>query len=116
MHAFIHQDTGIESLRNLVMEVHEEVQPDDFKFQRMYDDYIDDKVKQYLNEGIIYLVPENIHQIEPDELEEVLPPENGERVESNWVFMLSLPTLSDHTFWGIADRTGATPAYNYGFN
>ena len=83
MHAFIHQDTGIESLRNLVMEVHEEVQPDDFKFQRMYDDYIDDKVKQYLNEGIIYLVPENIHQIEPDELEEVLPPENGERVENN---------------------------------
>jgi len=42
-------------------------------------------------------------------------PENGETVGANWVFSLYLD-YSDHTFWGIVDRSGKKPAYNYGFN
>lgn len=42
-------------------------------------------------------------------------PENGETVRDNWVFSLYLD-YSDHTYWGIVDRSGKKPAYNYGFN
>ena len=49
-------------------------------------------------------------------LEDVYPPENGESVNDNWVFMLQLPTLSDHLFWAIVDRNGVKETYNYGFN
>lgn len=42
-------------------------------------------------------------------------PENCETVKENWVFSLYLD-YSDHTYWGIVDRSGRKPAYNYGFN
>jgi len=116
MHSFIYHDEDVESLRSLVVEIHQEVKPEQFKLRSMYDDYINDKIKKYLNEGVIYLVPENIHQLDPDDYEEVYPPEQGERVENNWVFMLSLPTLSDHIFWSIVERSGKNQTYSYGFN
>ncbi|MEE2758265.1 MAG: hypothetical protein VYA30_16520 [Myxococcota bacterium] len=43
-------------------------------------------------------------------------PENGERVEQNWIFVLQAESLSDHIQWAIVDRMGRTPTYNYGFN
>ncbi|WP_445384199.1 hypothetical protein ACT6NV_09315 [Robiginitalea sp. IMCC44478] len=44
------------------------------------------------------------------------PPEEGESAQENWVFYLSLPTLSDHLFWIIVPRDGQSEAYVYGFN
>ena len=44
------------------------------------------------------------------------PAENRERVEENWIFFMTLPSLSDHLLWAIVDRQGNRPAYNYGFN
>ncbi|NBT59330.1 hypothetical protein EBT16_11160 [bacterium] len=42
--------------------------------------------------------------------------EHGETVEKNWIIRLKIPTLSDHIFWAVVDRSGVTPPYNYGFN
>ena len=44
------------------------------------------------------------------------PAEQGESIVENWVITLDIPRLSDHLHWAIVDRTGVTPAYNYGFN
>lgn len=43
-------------------------------------------------------------------------PEHGEKVESNWIVRLKIPTLSDHIFWAVVDRNRAASPYNYGFN
>ncbi|MEY4631245.1 MAG: hypothetical protein RIQ81_1365 [Pseudomonadota bacterium] len=50
----------------------------------------------------------------------LLPPgtsaEHGEPAGPNWVFRMTAKGLSDHIFWGIVDRAGVIPPYNYGFN
>jgi len=43
------------------------------------------------------------------------PAENGEDVESNWIFALKINNFSDHLFWAVVPRNGEAP-YNYGFN
>ncbi|WP_141732788.1 hypothetical protein [Oligoflexus tunisiensis] len=47
---------------------------------------------------------------------QVYPPEQGESMQDNWIFFLSVPTLSDHLYWVIVDRKGQTAPYLYGFN
>jgi hypothetical protein len=42
--------------------------------------------------------------------------EHGEEVQANWIFKLSVPSLSDHVHFAVVDRSGKTPAYNYGVN
>ncbi|MCX6127503.1 MAG: hypothetical protein NTX25_00375 [Proteobacteria bacterium] len=44
------------------------------------------------------------------------PPENGEDIRQNWVFILQIPSLSDHIFWVIVDKSGLKQPYVYGFN
>lgn len=44
------------------------------------------------------------------------PPEQGESAKENWVFVLHVPTLSDHLYWVIVDRQGHKAPYLYGFN
>ena len=44
------------------------------------------------------------------------PPEERETVADNWIFSLSLFDLSDHIYWVIIPRDGASEVYNYGFN
>jgi hypothetical protein len=44
------------------------------------------------------------------------PPEQGESTEDNWIFVLHIPTLSDHLYWVIVDRRGSQAPYLYGFN
>jgi len=44
------------------------------------------------------------------------PPEEAEPIAENWVFFLSLSEFSDVLHWGIVDRAGVNPTYNYGFN
>ncbi len=78
---------------------------------------IDEKLRQYLNTGRIGLLPE--YDPNDEASWENLPyniPENRESVSANWIFVCSLPDLSDHIFWVIVDRAGEMAAYNYGFN
>lgn len=44
------------------------------------------------------------------------PPEQGESTRDNWIFVLRIPTLSDHLYWVIVDRRGQNAPYIYGFN
>jgi hypothetical protein len=44
------------------------------------------------------------------------PPEQGENTQENWIFVLHVPTLSDHLYWVIVDRKGQKAPYLYGFN
>jgi hypothetical protein len=44
------------------------------------------------------------------------PPEQGESTRDNWIFVLHVPTLSDHLYWVIVDRHGQKAPYLYGFN
>jgi hypothetical protein len=44
------------------------------------------------------------------------PPEQGESTRDNWIFVLHVPTLSDHLYWVIVDRRGQNEPYIYGFN
>jgi len=44
------------------------------------------------------------------------PPEQGESDQDNWVFVLYVPSLSDHLYWVIVDRQGKVAPYLYGFN
>ncbi len=41
------------------------------------------------------------------------PPENGEKVDTNWIFLLELKEISG-LYWAIVDRSGTKAAYNYG--
>ncbi len=44
------------------------------------------------------------------------PPEQGESFKDNWIFVLHIPSLSDHLYWVIVDRNGRSAPYLYGFN
>ena len=39
----------------------------------------------------------------------------GESVKDNWVFYMRL-TYSSHNYWGVVNRSGQPPVYNYGAN
>lgn len=41
------------------------------------------------------------------------PPENGEKVDNNWIFLLELQEMSG-LYWVIIDRSGTKAPYNYG--
>lgn len=44
------------------------------------------------------------------------PPEMGEDAAANWIFVLRIPSLSDHIYWVVVDKTGDKAPYLYGFN
>ena len=44
------------------------------------------------------------------------PAEHGEEVKDNWIFLLTIETISDHLYWIVIPRDGVKKAYNYGFN
>lgn len=101
---------SIESPRSIVMETFG-LFPDGFDSNEGWDNALTAKVKEFVLEGKMYLV-----ERERSEEAAYFPPEDGEEVETNWIWALSLPTLSDHLFWVIIDRTAMEPPYNYGFN
>ncbi len=52
-----------------------------------------------------------------DEAPEIaLPPEQGENADKNWIFSLYIPSLSDHFYWVVIDKSGRKKPYIYGFN
>ena len=44
------------------------------------------------------------------------PPEQGEKHEQNWIFVLRIPSLSDHIYWIVVDKKGEISPFVYGFN
>ncbi|QYX31207.1 lamin tail domain-containing protein [Sphaerospermopsis torques-reginae] len=66
-----------------------------------------EKLRSYLNEnGVLTLYP----------TEKRSTAENGETVDKNWIFELSLDAMSDVIFWAIVPRSGNEKVYNYGFS
>lgn len=106
--AFMFDDEHPESPRSLVKETHN-INPDSEGSKEGAAVALDQKVREYMNTGFLYLVPRKTN-------EGIHPPEDGESIEDNWAFMLRLPTLSDHLFWAIVSRSGERAAYSYGFN
>lgn len=43
-------------------------------------------------------------------------PERGEDLKKNWVFSLTIPSLSDHIYWIVVAKDSSEKAYVYGFN
>ncbi|MBC7531233.1 MAG: hypothetical protein H7318_06610 [Oligoflexus sp.] len=43
-------------------------------------------------------------------------PERGEDLKMNWVFSLTIPSLSDHIYWIVVAKEPPYKAYVYGFN
>ncbi len=49
--------------------------------------------------------------------EENIPsPEFGEDPEANWIFLLEIPSLSDHYFWIVINKKRERASSVYGFN
>ncbi|MBD2135541.1 lamin tail domain-containing protein [Sphaerospermopsis sp. FACHB-1094] len=65
-----------------------------------------EELRSYLNEnGVLTLYPTAKRSTA----------ENGETVDENWIFELSLDAMSDVIFWAIVPRSGDKKVYNYGF-
>lgn len=63
-------------------------------------------VKDFMNAGdsqITLITPES-----------PLQPDGGENPNKFWVFLLQMPTLSEHRWWAIVDKNGRNETYNYG--
>lgn len=48
--------------------------------------------------------------------ESALLPEHGETPETNWIFRVRMPALTDHIYFAIVPKDSAEAAYIYGFN
>lgn len=46
--------------------------------------------------------------------ESPLQPDGGENPSKFWVFLLQMPSLSEHRWWAIVDKNGRHDTYNYG--
>lgn len=46
--------------------------------------------------------------------ESPLQPDGGENPSKYWVFLLQMPSLSEHRWWAIVDKNGCRDTYNYG--
>lgn len=43
-----------------------------------------------------------------------LQPEGGESPDKYWVFLLEMPSLSEHHWWAVVNKNRRSDAYNYG--
>jgi hypothetical protein len=111
----LNDETSAETPFNLVKELFptpSETNPNSASMEQ-----IEARLQVFFNTGKLGLLPE--YDVNDPESWDKLPyniPENRETVEDNWIFVLSLPDLSDHIYWAIVDRTGEKPAFAYGFN
>lgn len=63
-------------------------------------------VKDFMNAGDSFLT-----LITPDSPTQ---PDGGENLNKFWVFLLQMPTLSEHRWWSVVEKNGRKEAYNYG--
>ena len=110
--------TASGSVKQSVQEVHQ-LFPDTFPSKRAWSEALERQLRIYLEDAYLYLVryaPQlNEGNVETFEFT-YAPPPGRESLSENWIFGLSLPTFSDHIFWGLVDRSGKTPAFHYEFN
>ncbi|MCS7068472.1 MAG: hypothetical protein RMK51_08935 [Meiothermus sp.] len=69
-------------------------------------DELQNAVRDFMNAGdsqLTLITPES-----------PLQPDGGESPEKFWVFLLQMPTLSEHRWWAIVDKNGRNETYNYG--
>lgn len=69
-------------------------------------DELQNAVKDFMNAGDSQLL-----LITPDS---PLQPDGGESPQKFWIFLLEMPTLSEHRWWAIVDKNGRHETYNYG--
>ena len=43
-----------------------------------------------------------------------IQPDGGENLSKCWVFLLAMPTLSEHRWWAVVEKSGRKETYNYG--
>ncbi len=122
MNTILQDYTTMESPFQIVSEVHfDDLDPEEFENIAAYRAAVSKKVQEYLNQGRLYLVPEEVFSLDPDDQADIYPPEDGETLEIYWLFQLYLPAFSDHVYWVIIPRwpdyeeEGMQP-YVYGFN
>ncbi len=112
--SFLKDGNRMESPRDVVLNVHE-IFREQFESEAAWEEALTNRLRAYMNEGgFLRLLP--LHMPTNEEDINFNLPEDGESTKDNWIFQLSLRTLSDHVFWAVTDRTGARPTYNYGFN
>ncbi len=63
-------------------------------------------VKDFMNAG-----DSQLSLITP---ESPIQPDGGEDPRKFWVFLLEMPSLSEHRWWAIVDKNGHNETYNYG--
>lgn len=69
-------------------------------------DELQNAVKDFMNAGdsqLTLITPES-----------PLQPDGGENPDKFWIFMLKMPTLSEHRWWAVVDKNGRNETYNYG--
>jgi hypothetical protein len=69
-------------------------------------DELQNAVRDFMNAGdsqLLLITPES-----------PLQPDGGENPNKFWVFLLQMPTLSEHRWWAIVDKNGRNETYNYG--
>lgn len=76
---------------------------------------ISEKLREFLQEGELRLLPKVDWNDENTEFDFV-PPIDRESAEKYWVFSLYLYSLSDHVYWMIVARDGLGEPYVYGYN
>lgn len=69
-------------------------------------DELQNAVRDFMNAGdsqMSLVTPESSFQ-----------PDGGESPQKFWIFLLEMPTLSQHRWWAIVDKNARNEAYNYG--
>ncbi|MBX2873482.1 MAG: hypothetical protein KTR30_15320 [Saprospiraceae bacterium] len=79
------------------------------------EELIQSRLREHLMDASLQLLP-NMDWTDRDQDFDFNPPENGESAADSWIFGLYMPSLSDHFYWIIVDRTGGASPYVYGFN
>lgn len=69
-------------------------------------DEMQNAVRDFMNAGDAKLT-----LITPDS---PLKPDGGENLNKFWVFLLEMPTLSEHRWWAVVEKSGRKETYNYG--
>ncbi len=104
-------DEDSESPRSIVMNVYELFPGEVDRAEEL----IQSRLREHLVDASLQLLP-NVDWTDRDQDFDFNPPENGEAAEENWIFGLYMPSLSDHFYWMVVDRTGGASPYVYGFN
>jgi hypothetical protein len=69
-------------------------------------DELQNAVRDFMNAGdsqLTLITPES--PIQPD---------GGENPQKFWIFLLEMPSLSEHRWWAVVDKNGRNETYNYG--